>query len=483
MTSQIEAFKKKIAPFLHLWRSVIVRVGWMRLDGADRILYLHARYDCCPPREIPRTKELPSAGEFHAAEFVLPVRRIKVVFDALSTGRLKVGRRTLLLQACNQQNGKAEWKESQGYQLYMRDSEDNGFSIPMLYAELGNIGRNQPAVVDLTALGRLWTTSDTPFAGIADVMQEFFEFRKWTSGEDIYVCVSAPIPIRYESAPEYKDAHLHAFISIPQTADVRKVAVGGIARFRDGATRRQKWKIPTQHWKLVGDRQLCHLMHESKGVRETQLILQYAGQVLFSQNYPNLYNDAPNARMLMHEVFDPEFQHLKTFLAEPTPGKRDDHLAERFERGICWLLGFCGFTSFPYGKPKSMGAEIDIVAVSEEQKIVIAAECTVALPTNRDKLEKLFERSQKLRAKLGPVGYRIWPVVFTPVSRHGIPPTISEMAGKNRTGIAARETIDGLLASASNGDKQAAIEAIRSLVSTRHSKFVFGKEDDWDRDS
>lgn len=483
MPTSIETFKNKISPFVHLWRSVIVRVGWMRLDGAERILYLHAWYDCRPPREIPRTAETPSAGDFHAAEMILPARRMKVIYDALASGRLKVGRRILLLQSCHQQGGKAEWKElGDGHQLYSGESQDDGFSVPRLSATLGTIGRNQPPVVDLSTLGRLWTTSDMPFGGLADVMEGYFQFRKWASGEEIYVCVSAPVPIRFERKPEYADGHLHATVSMPLTADVKKVAVGSIVRFRDGTTRRQKWRIPSQHWHRVESRQLCRLMHDSKGVKDTQLILQYAGEVLFQQHYPNLFSDVPNARMLMHTVFDPDYKYLKECLAEPPLGKHDDQLADRFERGISWLLGFCGFISFPYGKPKSLGAEVDIVAVSEEKKIVVAAECTIALPSNRDKIEKLYERSQRLRTAAGASGYRIWPVVFTPVSRQVIPPTISEMAGKNRTGIAGKETLNKLLAAAANGDKAEAVEIIRSLVgSSQYSGITFGLGDDWDQ--
>lgn len=483
MPSPIETFKKRISPFLHLWRSVIVRVGWMRLDGVDRILYLHAWFDCRLPREIAPIAESPSAGDFHAAELILPVRRMKVIYDALTSGRLKIGRRTLWLQNCQQQGSTVIWQElGQVLHLNPGESEDDGFSVPRLSASLGTIGRNHPPVVDLGALARLWTTSDAPFGGITDVMENYFQFRKWASGEEIYVCVSAPVPIRFERGPEYADGKLHAAVSMPLTADVKNVAVGAIVRFRNGTTRRQKWPVPAQNWHRFGDRQLCGLVHDSKNVQETQLILHYAGQVLSDRRYQNLFADVPNPRMLMHAVFDPEYKHLKECLAEPGLRKQDDVLAERFERGVSWLLGFCGFTSFPYGKPKSLGAEVDVVAVSEEKKIVIAAECTVALPSNRDKLEKLYERSQRLRTAMGPAGYRVWPVVFTPVPRHVIPPTISEMAAKNRTGIAARDTLDHLLAAASNGDKEAAVETIRSLVSARHSKFMFGQEDDWDRD-
>lgn len=483
MSSPIEIFKKRISPFLHLWRSVIVRIGWMRLDGADRILYLHAWFDCRQPRDITPIAATPSAGEFNAAELILPIRRVKVVYDALANGRLKLGRRTLLLQSCQQQGTTVEWKDlGQSSHLHPGESEDDGFSVPRVSASLGTIGRNQPSVVDFRALARLWTTSDAPFGGLSDVMEDYFQFRKWASGEDIYVCVSAPVPIRFERRPEYTDGKLHAAVSTPLTADVKKVAVGAIVRLRNGTTRRQKWQIPAQHWDTFGDRKACRLIHDAKGVRETQLILQYAGQVLSDHHYQNLFTDVPNARMVMHAVFDPEYKHLKECLAELGPRKQDDLLAERFERGVSWLLGFCGFTSFPYGKPKSLGAEVDVVAVSEEKKIVITAECTVALPSNRDKLEKLYERSQRLRAAIGPAGYRIWPVVFTPVPRHVIPPTIGDMAGKNRTGIAGRETLDQLLAAASNGDKEAAVEIIRSLVSPRHSKSAFGTVDDWDRE-
>lgn len=454
----------------------------MRLDGEDRILYLHAWLDPRCPREIAPVRESPSVGSFYAAERILPISRIGRVFDALTIGRLKLGRRTLFLQSCHQQGNVVEWKDlGQSQHLHTDESQDEGFLVPRLSASLGAVGRNHPPVVDLNALGRLWTTSDVPFGGLPDVMRDYFRLRSWTSGEDIYVCVSAPVPIRFEQRPEYTNGRLHAAISMPLTARVKEVAVGAIVRLRSGTTRRQKWRIPPKHWSRINGRQFYRLVHDSKGVGDAQLILQYAGEVLPDQRYPNLFADVPNARMLMHAVFDPEYKHLKECLADAGPLKQSDLLAERFERAVSWLLGFCGLTSFPYGKPRSLGAEVDVVAVSDERKIVIAAECTVALPSNRDKLEKLYERSQRLRAAIGPAGYRVWPVVFTPVPRVVIPPTIGEMAGKNRTAIAGRETLDQLLAAASNGEKDRALEVIRSLVASRNSSFFFGTEDDWDR--
>lgn len=48
----IERFTAEIQPFMSLWRSLVIRVGWTNLKGKDVVVYLNATFEVSAPERI-----------------------------------------------------------------------------------------------------------------------------------------------------------------------------------------------------------------------------------------------------------------------------------------------------------------------------------------------------------------------------------------------------------------------------------------------
>ena len=137
-----------------------------------------------------------------------------------------------------------------------------------------------------------------------------------------------------------------------------------------------------------------------------------------------------NLRHVLHTSVDASLENLKHLLFETQSNQ-----SENFEQGVALLLNMLGFTTALHGQVHGFKEGVDIVAQTPSGRVALV-ECTIGLPSNKDKLKKLALRHVDLRRHLNEQGFNYvetLPIVVTPLRRDEVVADLPEAA---RLGIA-----------------------------------------------
>jgi len=118
-------------------------------------------------------------------------------------------------------------------------------------------------------------------------------------------------------------------------------------------------------------------------------------------------------------------------------------------------------------------AWIDLVAVLPERRLAVCVECTTGLPDLKNKLTKLFERSETLRSTLGD--FEVVRAVATCKPQVDIPDDQIEIAIHHGTALLVLERLEELerMAHAKVSTRET-VAFIKRWIPTRNN---FGSED------
>lgn len=85
---KVEEFRGWLHRFEGLWRSLVVRVGWTRLDEVDLAVHLHASLEPEEPAAIARPVYMPQVDGYKTAFHVLPAASVGELLAGLVSGNL-----------------------------------------------------------------------------------------------------------------------------------------------------------------------------------------------------------------------------------------------------------------------------------------------------------------------------------------------------------------------------------------------------------
>ncbi len=182
------------------------------------------------------------------------------------------------------------------------------------------------------------------------------------------------------------------------------------------------------------------------------------------ENIATILSGVASTPALAHELADPGFAILRSFLLGPVHRKGDN-----FEVGVAWLLHLAGFRSVRYGL-KRLQRAVDVVAYLDDFNLVYG-ECSVE-PPDPDKLSDVASRASALTELATSRGRRpitVLPTIFTaapsgPLVRERPYPEVL---------ILAREDIEDLLERALRGESAARF--YEDLVARRQSQIVMAQ--------
>jgi hypothetical protein len=166
------------------------------------------------------------------------------------------------------------------------------------------------------------------------------------------------------------------------------------------------------------------------GAAALQCFCTYAGkfQHLFWFADPSI---AQNTKRVAYEIIDPKLSDLRQYI------KKDDFTgkdARNVEAYVSWLLWMLGFSAAHFGKINRSQDAVDIVATTPFGHFVLV-ECTTGLLKPDNKIPKLLQRAQLLRAKLEDSANGHLKVLAAMVTTKGRDEIAAELEQVERHGI------------------------------------------------
>jgi len=448
---KIEEFRGSCRTFAGLWRSLVIRAAWTRVADRDMAVQVHASLEVADPADIVPPPHDPSLDGYTAVFEVLPASEIDRVLGEVQEGTLTVGGKALALGGFN------------GNEFRLIDSVDGAFctrdrqhwmlgDAAGIYLHVRNGYLHQATQQRLHAgdMKERWNALPAPFDDIDDVLARYFDLPPADSfRNDVFMTLRAGVPIRFAPATGYDGKRLRIEVAAPETAELREIAVGLIAN--DGESRRA---VTLPSWKRRRSGHAVRRIIRAKDLHTYKLFLVYKGVCLDLKADSNPALRPTNPVLEVQHLFlpDPDFAR-RALRGESKKDKGGD-----FERAVGWLLGACGLTPLVFA---GLGRETDLVAVLPERRIAVCVECTIGMPDNKNKLAKLYERSENLKAKLPD--FEVMRVVATATS--DIPPDQIKVATEHGTAVLTGADLERLQTMArANATASEALAFIRSRV-------------------
>jgi hypothetical protein len=291
------------------------------------------------------------------------------------------------------------------------------------------------AVTDSDAMDWELKAASVPFGSLAEALDYFGlpNFDRFGDTTRIEVLAESPAIIHGNSRLEGEHLKLEVWSSAAIDRDRLRV---GLKIYRDA--------VPGRAGTI--DRLVFSLADAtSRGLSEARVNIElekHVGPTRLVQAFLSLDSSALhewyitdparglNLRHVLHTSVDPSLDNLKHLLFE-TQGNQ----AENFEQGVALLLNMLGFTTASHGQAHGFKEGVDIVAQTPSGRVALV-ECTIGLPSNKDKLKKLAYRHVELRRRLNEQGFNhveTLPIVVTPLRRAEVEADLPEAA---RLGIA-----------------------------------------------
>jgi len=394
---KIDEYRSWCRRFTGLWRSLVVRLAWTRVADIEMVAHLHASLEVPAPQDIAAPPYDPSLENYNAEFHVLPARDLDRLLDELAKGSLTIGGRRLAV------GGFTTHKPDEFRRL---DSVDSGFlqrheghwlanpesAEAHLRATSHNIYEaTQRLLYPDVDMKPQWNALPAPFRDIDDVLACYFGLRPEQVQSlrlSAFAAFRAPVPIFFTDATGLDGKHLRIEVRAPDTTDREAVAVGLIEN--TGAVRRT---LALDSWEREDSCLVARLSLPATDLHTYTLYLAYKDACLETKEDSNPALRPSNPVLAAHRLFErsPDFTKQALRGEGKDPG-RD------FERAVGWLLYACGLPALDYS---AFGRdEIDLVVILPEKRLAVCVECTTGLPDLKNKLTKVYERSERLTGTL-----------------------------------------------------------------------------------
>lgn len=275
----IERFTAGIQPFMSLWRSLVIRVGWTNLKGKDVVVYLNATFEVSAPERIKKPINSPTVNGLNADWFILPATEIEVFLANLKEGYISVGGKKLELLIRRE----ATWEDSAfNFTQTVKSAQSTWdvAGVPVIYLQGSGsrLDTDFPEALTLQSLKSAWLALPHPYSSVGDVLKEYFELNAEQS-ESYVIFVHARIPISFKRVGINKLG-----VAIPLAADTAKVSIGQIVSSSMGADERAEIKGDSLQWERAGGDYLGTIDLTNGGTRAGRVhsILRYQ-QIVFDE--------------------------------------------------------------------------------------------------------------------------------------------------------------------------------------------------------
>ncbi len=449
---KLQGFRSSCHRFQGLWRSLAVRVAWARVGEIDMVVHLHASLETTEPDAVPRPPYDPSVAGYTAEFHVLPAAALDRVLDEMNEGSVTLGGRTLAVGG---------YQGQQPDQFRRLDNVDSGFAERSgehwlanpagaevyLNVTCNDMRRATREALDHEKLRLRWNALPIPFRDIDDVLMRFFGIRpSQVQGLrfSAFAAFRATVPVRFTEETRFDGKELRIEVSAPETVERKEVAVGLIANA--GESRRS---LAVASWESAGSGVAARMCLPADSLHRYALLLTYKGVCLEIKEDSNPALRPSNPVLAVHRLFEREPDFTKRALR----GEGKDRAGD-FEHAVGSILYACGLPPLDYS---AVGQhEIDLVAVLPERRLAVCVECTTGLPDLKNKLTKLYERSEAVKQTLGD--FEVVRAIATCRSEDEIPDDQIKIAIGHGTALLTRERLQELEAKAHS--KIAASETI-----------------------
>ena len=241
----IENFEKTIQPFLGLWRSLVIRVGWTKVKDVNMVVYLNATFQTQEPDDIHLPAVSPAVDGFQTGWYVKPASEIQGFLKDLKTSCIQADGQKLQLGLFR--NG--QWQDGGfGFSLFAQRGQahwdSTGCPVAYLQESGSNLEQDTGGSLNLQSLKSAWLALPHPFKSASDVFRDYFELNSIQS-ESFAIFVHARVPIVFGESSAEGGA---VSVSAPATVDLKKVSIGQIISRSDGTTQRGELKGSSLSW-------------------------------------------------------------------------------------------------------------------------------------------------------------------------------------------------------------------------------------------
>lgn len=465
-TKALQEFAQQIETFKHLWRSVLVRTTWARLEEKDRILALSVTLEQKEPKDLPKPPHCPDVRDLHSSWEAFDIAQLGRILEDLSSGIVNVEGKQLYLEI-HRSNKWSEWGS-----LHFAFNHPGEYAYGDTGSATIGVGGFESAndapyesVKDSVLTPHLKSLK-APFENIQDVLENFLGLpRGHRDQNQILVSIRADTPIILGSDTNVHAGRLKTTVTMPETADPAKVSIGLIESSHDRVVRRSTLPIAAETW--CKDSGLWKMSHESplrEDVTKALVVLRYAGVFLAQRSMLALHSGKANAALRVHSLLDPDNEELLKCLAGQ--GKRRD---EYFEQAVSWLFGFCGFVTQLYGHFTPVEEDgVDVLAYSPEARILLCVECAISHPQTLGKVPKLVTRCRRMGEVVKDADVKVIPVLATALEE--VSESERKTANQDEIALVTQKELLYILQMAGTGKQSVEVaEHIRSLIETKSS--------------
>lgn len=446
MQEALERFKALIAPHRSRWQTIELRIlslrGVQRLENLQsHVIFRFGTGQAPPPRTTVNLSE-----RLIGIKDWLPMTEIDALLTQLDVGSVRLGDLEVGYTSTGGSGYHFSVYKLRRGEAYAEESVD-----PPAFKVEGRGREFRELVGDLWSQEVAWElmSSPIPYESVDDFRADFLGFRpipRWWHGfgDSAYATISAPLGACLTEECRVTRGEVLARVKALGGIPLTPVAIGLLAKGREGAILRETKVLPNEEWRGCDDGLVANVAWTVPGIERATLLLRVAGEVVDVLSVRDQESSFPSPRTSAHAHFDPDLTILSRLLrGEGKDAGRD------FEAGVSILLHLCGLSTVPYGLIPTLSNGPDAVGFHPERPIVLVIECTLHDIDVDAKLSRLQRRAKDISQALA--GYSIWPLIFTPMDRSQIARTDYEKAMREGIAVVAADDIANLLSLAIEG--------------------------------
>ncbi len=183
-------------------------------------------------------------------------------------------------------------------------------------------------------------------------------------------------------------------------------------------------------WKEEGGYLIGDANFNVSGAAALQCFCNYAGRFQHTFWFFDPLT-AQNTKRVAYEIIDPNLSDLRQYINKDDFTGKD---ARDVEAYVSWLLWMLGFSAAHFGKVNKSQDAVDIVATTPFGHFVLV-ECTTGMLKPDNKIPKLLQRAQLLRARLEASANGHLKVLAAMVTTKGRDEIAAELEQAERHGI------------------------------------------------
>jgi hypothetical protein len=434
MTKELEQFQSLVKPWLGGYEYARVAVVGIHEQGKETILSARILLaaDINPIQETialdgpilwAKAKVVPFSADFFDQSL-----------DGLVAGKLLTGGTEAQLAV--DQNQTPYSKFVPGY-LPAAVEYQSAPRLPALLVTGGNRNTFLNRVLNTVGLEWFLRALNPPFADLTD-LHTYYGLP--VPGDPAFMEFLAKPPLEMDGGSIIENGQAYIRVIAAKGIDRKEVVVG--YRGFGGSSGEIRGRVTQEmfKWAEIGKLVKGEALVDAGDTPTLQCFLSYAGSGL-QQWWIADSKRLLNPRHAIQSAFDQDQTVLKRLLFE---SRRSD--ARSFEDGVAMLLGMLGFSVTQHGRTQKLSNAPDIIAITPGGHVAVV-ECTLGLPDQNDKTDKVLQRTETLRRALSNAGWpgvQLLPIVVTLLTK-------AEIEGQRKAAeskgvvIISREDIESAL--------------------------------------